>query len=83
MEENDKKPVAHHAYLTDASGGLLPLYELTTERCPSCPRHRNGVLGIVFTSKDKRSQTVQCTLCDYSLTRPYRDPPGRKMNSGA
>ncbi len=78
----DSPVVARHAFLTDNAGELLPIYRLTSEACPVCPRRPQSVLGIAFTSRDARSETVQCLTCDYQLTRPVKDPPGRKMNQG-
>lgn len=79
----EQKPVAFHAYLTDSSGGRLPIFRLLQERCPECGRaHPDAQLGITFETRDGRAETVQCLKCDYSITRPRRDPPGRKMNSG-
>lgn len=78
----EQQPVAFHEYLTDASGGRLPVYRLCNEYCPECGRTRKGVLGVTFETRDGRAETVQCLKCDYTLTRPKRDPPGRRMNQG-
>ena len=79
----DRKPVTHHFFLTDASGGLLPIYQLTGEKCPLCPPIRKeAVLGVTYSSADGRSETVGCCFCDYQTTRSVRDPLGRRMNQG-
>lgn len=87
----DRKPVAFHAYLTESGGGALPIFRLLPERCENCPPFKNPAtglieraqLGVTHDSPDGRAETVQCLRCDYSLTRPRRDPPGRRMNQRA
>lgn len=82
-------PIAYHAYLTDASGGRLPLFRWTDEVCTMCaPRFNTaGVLerariGVTFSSRDGRAETIQCTACDFSMTRPRRLPANKRMNDG-
>lgn len=89
QQSGEAKPVAFHAYLTGPSGELLGVYRLLPEYCTLCPPKvgENGKLvraqlGVIHETKDGRAETVQCLACDYSLTRPRRDPPGRRMNGG-
>lgn len=83
LEDKDRPVVARHDYLTDAGGAPLGVYRLTGERCPLCPPiKKSSVLGTTYTSADGRAETVQCLACDYSVTRPFRDAPGRRMNQG-
>ena len=85
LTDTAPKPVAYHRYLTDSSGAQLPIWRMThgPERCPLCPPIRpEAVLGVTFDTPDGRAETVQCLACDYSTTRPRRDPPGRLMNQG-
>ncbi|APU88913.1 hypothetical protein Rctr197k_102 [Virus Rctr197k] len=83
MDPIERKPVAYHCYLTESSGKPLPIWRMTygPEKCPLCPPIRaEAVLGVTTESPDGRAETVQCLACDYSATRPRRDPPGRLMN---
>lgn len=83
-DPSGKQPIAFHSYLTNASGAPLPIFRMTygPEKCPQCPPIKpTAVLGV--THEDQRSETVQCLACDYVLTRPKKDPPGRKMNQSA
>ena len=76
------RPVAFHAYLTDASGGRLPVFRLLQERCPECGRaHPNAQLGVTHETRDGRAETVQCLLCDFQSTRS-RVIPHKRMNDG-
>lgn len=91
LDPTERKPAAYHAYLTDSSGAALPIWRLTEERCVHCPPRQDpatgqikyAVLGVTFETNDGRAETVQCLSCDYSMTRPRKDPPGRRMNQGA
>lgn len=79
---NMPRPVAFHRYLTDQSGAPLGVIRMTGEVCAVCSPANRGKLGIVFDSPDGRSEQVQCLSCDYTLTRPKKDPPTRRMNQG-
>jgi hypothetical protein len=71
----------HHAYLTTGNGVPIAL-DVLAELCPLCGvSHPNARLGRL--REDAFSETVMCTSCDYSLTRPRRPTPGpmRPMNS--
>ena len=79
----DKPAVAFHTYLKDGLGNPMSVYRMTSERCPACsPATKEARLGVTHESNDKRHETVICLYCDFVLTRPFRDPPGRKMNAG-
>lgn len=81
MIDANATPVAYHKYLTDGSGARLPIFRLLDEPCPNCgTSHPDAKLGVIHETRDERAETVQCTLCDYSVTRPRRDPLTRRMN---
>jgi len=69
-----------HANLTDGCGTAITFVRMTEEPCPVCFSPHGGRIGILF--ETTTSETVHCQRCDYTLSRPHRDAPGRKMNQG-
>jgi hypothetical protein len=67
-----------HRFLKDQSGRPIEFKRMTSERCPTCGVAHKACLGVIF--ETDTAETVQCENCDYAVTRPKRDPPGRRMN---